>query len=503
MPTEKIRLRIGDLAKAVLVTGQAYQDPKDALNEFVSNAADEYSEAGLRGGQIRIMLRRRGRYPMLAIEDSGRGMDAARLRAIAGSLFDSTKAGDSRTLGEKAIGILAFQQLGERCDIITCPRGSRTTLALRLERGRATAELVSNERRRARSQPGTTVYIHGLDPDVLRVLTLNKVVNYLRRRRAVALARGDYAIEVTEGRRPVMVTPEAPDGVRLELPARHSRLGKIEFFLYVSPRPDKKRRVAVVGAGGTTIIDDLSELDEFASEPWDSDQVSGQIAFDALRQTAGRRALLRDRDAFPLLVGAAEIVEPVVVKTLEQVARDVGEETADRLADAVRKIFSRVLRELSDIDNPMRTAVGSESGNGALLEDAEAVEGPSQARDPDEEPPAFGGEVPDPPPPVEPEAHSTALPGRTTRPLPDIAPDPDPDGYRSRFDADQSIVYYNDRHPDYLLVKKDESSLLDYLATLVAKEYVLYNNPRAPAEELGEEMVRMLVRVRRHMPRRL
>ncbi|MGI8791403.1 MAG: ATP-binding protein, partial [Actinomycetota bacterium] len=455
MPTEKIRLRIGDLAKAVLVTGQAYQDPKDALNEFVSNAADEYSEAGLRGGQIRIMLRRRGRYPMLAIEDSGRGMDAARLRAIAGSLFDSTKAGDSRTLGEKAIGILAFQQLGERCDIITCPRGSRTTLALRLERGRATAELVSNERRRARSQPGTTVYIHGLDPDVLRVLTLNKVVNYLRRRRAVALARGDYAIEVTEGRRPVMVTPEAPDGVRLELPARHSRLGKIEFFLYVSPRPDKKRRVAVVGAGGTTIIDDLSELDEFASEPWDSDQVSGRIAFDALRQTAGRRALLRDRDAFPLLVGAAEIVEPVVVKTLEQVARDVGEETADRLADAVRKIFSRVLRELSDIDNPMRTAVGSESGNGALLEDAGAVDGPSQARDPDEEPPAFGGEVPDPPPPVEPEAHSTALPGRTTRPLPDIAPDPDPDGYRSRFDADQSIVYYNDRHPDYLLVKKD------------------------------------------------
>ena len=128
------------------------------------------------------------------------------------------------------------------------------------------------------------------------------------------------------------------------------------------------------------------------------------------------------------------------MKTLEQVARDVGEETADRLADAVRKIFSRVLRELSDIDNPMRTAVGSESGNGALLEDAGTVEGPSQARDPDEEPPAFGGEVPDLPPPVEPEAHSTALPGRTTRPLPDIAPDPDPDGYRSRFDADQSIV---------------------------------------------------------------
>ena len=48
---EKIRLRIADLGKAVLVSGQAYQDPKDALNEFVSNAADDYAEAGLEGGR--------------------------------------------------------------------------------------------------------------------------------------------------------------------------------------------------------------------------------------------------------------------------------------------------------------------------------------------------------------------------------------------------------------------------------------------------------------------
>jgi hypothetical protein len=44
--------------------------------------------------------------------------------------------------------------------------------------------------------------------------------------------------------------------------------------------------------------------------------------------------------------------------------------------------------------------------------------------------------------------------------------------------------------------------LLDYLATLVAKEYVVYNNPRATADDLGEELVRMLIRVRRHLPRR-
>lgn len=57
MPPEKVRLRIGNLAKVVLVTGQAYQEPKDALNEFVSNAAGEYVEAGRRGARIRIVLR--------------------------------------------------------------------------------------------------------------------------------------------------------------------------------------------------------------------------------------------------------------------------------------------------------------------------------------------------------------------------------------------------------------------------------------------------------------
>lgn len=40
----------------------------------------------------------------------------------------------------------------------------------------------------------------GMDPDVLRVLTQRKVVEYLRRRRGAALAAGEYEIEVIEGR---------------------------------------------------------------------------------------------------------------------------------------------------------------------------------------------------------------------------------------------------------------------------------------------------------------
>ena len=179
---EIVRLRIGNLAKAVLVSGQAYQDPKDALNEFVSNAADEYAECRLAGERIRILLRRRGVRAVIAVDDVGRGMSPDRLRQVARSLFESAKAGDERTLGEKAIGLLAFQQLGGRCDVVSRADGSDETWTLRLRRGEASAELV-RERRRPRTASGTTVYISELDAEAARVLTQRKVVDYLRRRR--------------------------------------------------------------------------------------------------------------------------------------------------------------------------------------------------------------------------------------------------------------------------------------------------------------------------------
>jgi len=505
MPKERLHLRIGSMGKAVLISGQVYQDPKDALNEFISNAADEYAEAGRSGGVIRVMLKRRGRSPVIAIHDSGRGMTAERVREIARNLFRSTKAGDRRTIGEKAIGVLAFQQLGGRCDIVTRSAGSAETLALRLQRGKPVAELELDERRRPLPAPGTTVYVTDLDPEVLRVLTERKLVAYLRRRRGVALARGDYRIEVIEGRRSVSVTPEEPEGIRLDIPARPTALGRVEFALYIVPKSNVRRRVAVLGTGGAAIIDDLAELEEFDAPPWSSDQVSGHITFDALKQTTGRRAVLRDREAFPEFLDAVHAIEPAVVFAIDRVEREVDISVTARLNDVLRRIFGRVLKELSDVDNPMRTLTGADPGDGAKADlSGESAPRLRAARGARSEPPSVPDIIPMPRArePVPTEGTPTAAPafGRV-KALPSVAPDPSPNGLRSRFDEAAGLVYYNDRHPDYLIVKAEEAPLVDYLSTLVAKEYVVFNNPRAAPTELAEEMVRMLVRVRRHLPR--
>lgn len=507
MPAERVRLRIGNLAKAVLVSGQAYQDPKDALNEFVSNAADEYVEAGKRGERIRVVLRRKGRHPMLAVDDVGRGMSPDRLRDVARNLFESTKAGDDRTLGEKAIGILAFQQLGAHCDIVSRAEGSDETWVLRLDRGKASASL-ERERRKARAEAGTTVFITDLEPDVLRVLTQRKVVDYLRTRRGPALATGAYTIEVIEGRTSELVAPEQPDGIKLQLPTRPTLWGRVEFALYVAPPDDRTRRVAIVGRAGTTIMDDLAELDEFNAAPWTSNQVSGQIIFESLQQSAGRRAVLRDRDTFPVFLDAVRSIEPIVAEAVTKVAREVDEQTADRLAETLRKVFGRVLKELADLDNPMRSPTGDTPGEGALLSPTPSGCGSTGSDEAGTSGNGNGsrGELPDLPAPTsddEPPTRASARPDRgRSSALPSVSPDPDPGEWRSRFDEQHGVVFYNDHHADYLLVKDDEPALLDYLATLVAKEYVLYNNPRATNEDFAEEMVRMLVRVRRHLPRR-
>jgi hypothetical protein len=158
----------------------------------------------------------------------------------------------------------------------------------------------------------------------------------------------------------------------------------------------------------------------------------------------------------------------------------------------------------------MRTAIGTQPGQGALLSGRAEAEPPPWEEERAEprgtvEAPSIEDLVPSASAPEEPivQAPPTArpAPGRSRR-LPTLLPDPSPDGVRSRFDPDAGVVYYNDRHPDYLVLKADERALLDYLSTLVAKEYIVYNNPRAGPDELGEEMVRMLVRLRRHLPRK-
>jgi len=60
---------------------------------------------------------------------------------------------------------------------------------------------------------------------------------------------------------------------------------------------------------------------------------------------------------------------------VDKARHEVDSQTPDRLADTVRKVFGRVLKELADIDNPVRMLVGSSEGQGGPLETGPAGSG--------------------------------------------------------------------------------------------------------------------------------
>lgn len=189
-------------------------------------------------------------------------------------------------------------------------------------------------------------------------------------------------------------------------------------------------------------------------------------------------------------------------------AQEVDVAVTERLNELLRHIFGRVLKELTDLENPMRTPIGADAGDGALRSVTQPASGQAAAVRESatrSELMSVDDIIPRPRSPEFPPAQTAprAAPAFSrVAALPSIAPDPAPNGLRSRFDEEAGLVYYNDQHPDYLMVKAEEAPLLDYLSTLVAKEYVVFNNPRAAPAELAEELVRMLIRVRRYLPRR-
>ncbi|TVR66997.1 MAG: hypothetical protein EA427_15165 [Spirochaetaceae bacterium] len=63
--------------------------------------------------------------------------------------------------------------------------------------------------------------------------------------------------------------------------------------------------------------------------------------------------------------------------------------------------------------------------------------------------------------------------------------------WRSRYDAEQSLITVNSGHADFVFAARQSASKLRYLGRLFAKEIVLANFPGAPRGELLERMVEL------------
>lgn len=63
--------------------------------------------------------------------------------------------------------------------------------------------------------------------------------------------------------------------------------------------------------------------------------------------------------------------------------------------------------------------------------------------------------------------------------------------WRSRYDPEQSVIYINNAHADFVYASRHPMTKVRYIARLFAKELVLANFPEADREELLERMVEL------------
>jgi len=502
MPTEERgTVEVGDLTNLLTILSEIPRDPRDALGEFVSNGRDALVQLDMSGGKVMVNLERKKGVLSIQVSDDGVGMSKNKLHYIAHHLCDSDKVNLPNMIGHKGIGIISFLQLADECDIVSRSSQSLESYCLVLRRDLLPDYLVRLEKDKARPIFGTDVYFPIIHKEVARVLTRLKVYEHLKNRYRSALLRGEFGLRLYENRQGGVVLPDQYKGEPFSKHEIRTHYGYVELSLYIWHSPTQRRRVTLVGEGGVTIYDDISELDEFDCHPWNSDQVEGEIRFSILRPSSTRRGVVRDSRKFPAFVKAVKSIESLLEREVDQITKEHEKRISRQVLTHLRVIFSKILRELEDVESPVRvpfrTAIG-ELGSGQVVDELDRVPAGQKRRKRRRKGDATLAVV---------DETKEGEVKRRYRPLPVVYPkdfEESKQHLRSELDRDQKVIYINSSHPDYRLERAEGlASFLNYIVLVTTKEYVVWNNPGADQVTIGEDMIRYLVRARKYMPRRL
>lgn len=479
-------LQIGDVSKAIFHLGNVYDDPRDALAEFVTNGIDA------RATQIFVRLHRRGESGFIEVEDDGEGMTLRDLRRVAVSLCDSVKADDERTVGEKGIGILGFQEVASECTITSRTIDEPETHVLALRKGKRRYTITASPKPRLIS--GTVVRLSGIDKSRMRQFTVAKVEEHLKKKFRVHLTSGNVRITIVEGRKAVPVQPENYKGLPFYVNEIRTPFGDIHLNLFINPT-GRAESIAVYHKGNL-VLDSIGELDEFAHEPWTSGKVTGEVTNDFNKPNTGRSGFLRHSKKWPVWINALRGVAPQLQAEVKRLTKEASEEATRQMHKRIREAFLRALAELPTFGG-IAAPAADPSGRpevGSPTDEESVAAGPED------------GEGGDSPPTKEKRQRSAVVgaSGTTTAragvgfnlietPLHD-----NPDVH-SDFSPSAVLIRVNTLHPDYHRESTPTDRKESYLVRLIAKEMTLYEYPDTTPENLVEKLLDLELAARRNL----
>ena len=472
-------------ANALITLGSMYRSAADAIKEYVSNALDEWAMARSRGApdqQCRVSFTLEKKA--ITIGYNAPGMDADSFEIALRHVVDSAKR-DSAVpqIGRLGIGLWAFNQVGTQATFLSKRSPDSPTIKVVLSRDSAEARFLTPDPSEERSSPGMTITITGLFQDPTRrygPLSQARLKHVLADRFDTYLRTGQLKITVKTGNSATEVTP-----VQLDLPEVGARFQDS----HIPNEPDKtfttrfwfdpsgQGRVSMRHTG-VVVIEDIRELFDFelSGSILISGLIKGYVDADFLSPLPARGQFLEDDNLAKLLDALKAIgqeLDTEVTGFRDEAETERLQALFRRATRVAREIFSQEefmdlelidgLRRISRANGDSHLPNGSESNghetNGHQQNGASGGRTRS-ARRPIIRRSDFGGDV------------------------------------RHRSRLNDGAIEININNPDFLALSRvPRSHQVAYVAMLLGKEIIAYNDSSRASDEALEKMAAYGTRV--------
>ena len=472
-------------ANALITLGSMYRSAADAIKEYVSNALDEWAIARSEGrGEEQCEVIFTLDKKSITIDYNAPGMDAEGFENALRHVVDSAK-GDAAVpqIGRLGIGLWAFNQVGAKATFLSKRSAESPTLKVILSRDSAEAQISDAGPGEERSKPGMTIEITGLFQDPTRrygPLSQARLKHVLADRFDVYLRTGQLKITIKTGKGESDVSPVQLDlpeiGAKFQemhLPGEPDKVFRTRFWF----DPSGQGRVAMRHTG-VVIIEDIREL--FEHEMTDSILVSGLIKgfVDAefLSPLPARAQFFEDEYLTMLLDALQEIgveLDKEITGFRDEAENERMQTLFRRATRLAREIFSQdEFMDLELIDGLRRVSRTTANGRDSIKD------------------PATNG-------------HETngrkenGSNGHGRRAARDIIRRADFDGdVRHRSRLNEGAIEININSPDFLALSRvPRSHQVAYVAMLLGKEIIAYNDSSRASDEALEKMAAYGTRV--------
>ncbi len=476
-------------ANALITLGSMYRSAADAIKEYVSNALDEWAIARSEGRgeeqcQVIFTLNRKS----ITIDYNAPGMDAEGFEKALIHVVDSAKRDSAiPQIGRLGIGLWAFNQVGTRAMFLSKHAVKSPTLKVILSRDSAEAQISDAAPVEQRARPGMTITITGLFQDPTRrygPLSQARLKHVLADRFDVYLRTGQLRLTIKTAKGDSEVSPVQLDlpeiGAKFQemhLPGEPDKVFRTRFWF----DPSGQGRVAMRHTG-VVIIEDIREL--FEQEMADSILVSGLIKgfIDAefLSPLPARAQFFEDEYLTRLLDSLQEIgveLDKEITGFRDEAENERMQTLFRRATKLAREIFSQdEFMDLELIDGLRRV---SNANGGAQTTNGDSVK--DQATN--------GHET---------NGHKeNGSNGHSRRAARAIIRRSDFGGdVRHRSRLNEGAIEININNPDFLALSRvPRSHQVAYVAMLLGKEIIAYNDSSRASDEALEKMAAYGTRV--------